>query len=501
RVVPAGPIWNARLLPFWYLLLYFLAAIAVAEGAILLGTAVRPHHVAAGGLAPERAGEGSETIGTVVAPPPGLDELRPTPLGESRPAPLAEAILAIGALVIAVIFTGIPLGVFSGQLVLPGGATLPFLRMTATKSSFVPAWAKWNYSGYERKASYPEYHDVVTTMADVGKKYGCGRAMWEYEPELNRFGTPMALMLLPHWTDGCIGSMEGLYFESSATVPYHFLNQSELSKSPSRAMRNLPYRNLDVDAGVEHLQMLGVKYYMAISPEAQAQAQANPTLRLIASTKPQAVNYTDGTKQRFWQIYEVRDAALVTPLAYDPVVVRSGMDGKTSWLQGSVAWYTTPSAWDVPLATDGPASWPRIPNRRDIAPPEPVARTVHVSDIRTSDDRISFRVDQPGTPVLVKVSYFPNWKASGAKGPWRVTPNLMVVIPTSTKVDLHYGWTGVDILGWLVSLVALAGVAYVSLRPVRMPEPPRPAEEFVDPFYVPPVDDDPLVASGTRDAP
>ena len=42
----------------------------------------------------------------------------------------------------------------------------------------------------------------------------------------------MALMLLPYWTDGCIGSMEGLYFESSATTPYHFLNQSELSEAP-----------------------------------------------------------------------------------------------------------------------------------------------------------------------------------------------------------------------------------------------------------------------------
>ncbi len=52
---------------------------------------------------------------------------------------------------------------------------------------------------------------------------------------------PMALMLLPFWTDGCIGSMEGLYFEASATTPYHFLNQDELSTAPSNAQRDLPY--------------------------------------------------------------------------------------------------------------------------------------------------------------------------------------------------------------------------------------------------------------------
>ena len=48
---------------------------------------------------------------------------------------------------------------------LPGGhdaqptATLPLARSsTTTDDSFVDSWAKWNYTGYERKAAYPEYH-------------------------------------------------------------------------------------------------------------------------------------------------------------------------------------------------------------------------------------------------------------------------------------------------------------------------------------------------------
>ena len=78
-------------------------------------------------------------------------------------------------------------------------------------------------------------------MAELGETNGCGRAMWEHEEQHDRYGTPMALMLLPFWTDGCIGSMEGLYFEASATTPYHFLNQDELSTAPSNAQRDLPY--------------------------------------------------------------------------------------------------------------------------------------------------------------------------------------------------------------------------------------------------------------------
>ena len=57
---------------------------------------------------------------------------------------------------------------------------------------------------------------------------------------------------------------------------------------------------------------------------------------------------------------------------------------------------------------------------------------MQVSDIHEGTESISFNVDQAGVPVLVKTSYFPNWQVSGAKGVYRVTPNLMVVVPTAT---------------------------------------------------------------------
>ena len=41
--------------------------------------------------------------------------------------------------------------------------------------------------------------------------------------------------------------------------------------------------------------------------------------------------------------------------------------------------------------------------------------------------------------MLVKVSYFPNWEVEGAEGPYRIAPNLMVVVPTEQEVHLHYG--------------------------------------------------------------
>lgn len=464
RLVPEGAIWNARFLPFWYLLSYLLAGVGVAELSLLL-----------------------RDLFDRMEPAPIFDpdDPRPMPIPDRVGPGPAPVVAAIGSLLCVVVLTGIPLGLFKeGRIELPGPAAIPFLQATTTDDSFIASWARWNYAGYERKDAYPEFREVVTTMEEIGRTEGCGRAMWEYEPQLNRFGTPMALMLLPYFTDSCIGSMEGLFFESSATVPYHFLNQSELSRTPSRAMRDLPYRDLDVAAGVEHLQLLGVRYYLAISPEAQAQAAQHPDLDLLAETTPYDVSYDTGVQPRTWQIYRVSDSELVAPLEFEPVVA-GGVRSKEGWLEASVAWYQDPSRWDVPFADDGPDRWVRIDDADDVAPAEAV-RPARVREIDAGDDRISFDVDRPGVPVVVRTSYFPNWKAQGAEGPWRIAPNLMVVVPTDTHVELHYGWTPVDLAGWALTALGMVGLVFLARRrPVRLPEPPPPPPaEHVDPFAV-----------------
>ena len=62
----------------------------------------------------------------------------------------------------------------------------------------------------------------------LGQTEGCGRALWERID--NGYGTTMALMLLPFWTDGCIGSSEGLFFEASGTTPYLFITADAMSR-------------------------------------------------------------------------------------------------------------------------------------------------------------------------------------------------------------------------------------------------------------------------------
>ncbi|HEX5614863.1 MAG TPA: hypothetical protein VFZ83_06870, partial [Acidimicrobiia bacterium] len=310
--------------------------------------------------------------------------------------------------------------------------------------------------------------------------------LWEPSSDIDKYGTTLALELLPHFTDGRIGSMEGLYFESAGTTPFHFLAVSELT-APGKAsnpVRGLSYGSIEeFDLGVRHLQMLGVRYFLTQSPEAAARADAHDDLEFVAESPD-----LDGQLPNGWRIYEVQDAPLVEGLAFEPVVAstESGTQSEcfgapppgkdpdlSAWECAAAPWWrnlrphsntTQFSALDRPFTDDGPDSWARI----DIADyaDQRFERLdeVDVSDIVEEPDRISFRVSEPGVPVLVKASYFPNWEVSGAEGPYRIAPNFMVVVPTEREVTLTYGLTSADWLGRLLFLGGLVGLGLLVAR-------------------------------------
>ncbi|MHB1502713.1 MAG: 6-pyruvoyl-tetrahydropterin synthase-related protein [Acidimicrobiales bacterium] len=426
---PQGKLYNARFLPLWILCVYLLAGYAVAEVATIVARWWRHAGVEPGSrdVASHRWAPGAVVV------------------------PLA----ALGAACIVVL----------PPLLLPAGSPGVTLGPVHVKPSAVPSWVAWNYSGYQRKTGWPEYHAVVATMQRVAGQYGCGRAMWEYSPNLNRFGTPMALMLLPYWTDGCVASMEGLLFESSATTPYHFINQAELSAQPSEAMVGLPYGSLDIPLGVAHLQMLGVRYFMASSPLVEQQASLDSQLTLVASTGPWHTAYEGREVTTTWDVYLVHGSAEVAPLAEQPAVLTGVGQAQPSWMPVALKWYDDPADWSTDLVAGGPSSWQRIdPGASARAVPLPKVR---VSRIRVTQSTISFRVDRIGVPVVVRTSYFPAWHAHGAHGPWRAVPNLMVVVPTRHDVTLSYGSTAPGMLGTALSVlgvVALMALVYQAKR-------------------------------------
>ena len=279
--------------------------------------------------------------------------------------------------------------------------------------------------------------------------------------------------------------MEGLYYESSATTPYHFMAVATLSGpgNASNPQVGLPYKTIaEFDVGVAYLQSLGVRYYIAESEAAKQAAANNPDLVHVA-TAPDL----DGLKPFNWEIYEVRDSKLVEGVPFQPVVVPGVAAG--DWQDDiAVPWWDAPATTPAdarrldilgrPLVADGPEEWKRArpPGVTQADSPDPSLPAnntlpleadpkVKVSRIRTTDHSVSFHVSRTGIPVVVKMSYFPNWTASGAEGPWRGTPNFMVVVPTSKDVTLNYSTTTPELLGRVGTVLGLGGVAALALWP------------------------------------
>ena len=236
--------------------------------------------------------------------------------------------------------------------------------------------------------------------------------------------------------------MEGLFFESSLTVPFHFLNQAETSFRPSSPIPGLRYCTFDFERGIRHLQLYGVRYYVAYTDEAKEKAAAHPDLQQVAESPP-------------FVVYEIADSPLVEPVRSQVSVYM----GEEDFEDFALDWYDDLEALDRLVALDGPADWPRF-SSLDELPDLPLSVEGTVSDVRLEDDRIAFRTTAVGVPHLVKVSYFPNWKAYGADGPWRVTPSLMVVIPTQEEVELRFERTWVEWVG-----MALTGLGIIALVP------------------------------------
>ncbi|MDQ1439208.1 MAG: hypothetical protein QOK43_2837 [Acidimicrobiaceae bacterium] len=424
--IPQGRLWNARFVPFWYLWLSLLAGYAVAEFAGF------------------------------------VDRFR-RELARGRPvtSPWATRLMApFAALVLVAVFWDSP---FARGLVNTPRYDISHLSQLA-------------YEGYEDSADKAEFRDFISTARRVAHDHGCGRALWEWNdipdpanPTWEDPRTGLATML-PYWTGGCLGSMQGLFVQASATAPYVSTANGHLAGRGHAFDVVTPAPHLNVAAGLEDLRLLGVRYYFAVSPEAKAQADITPGLNEVARTKDHG--------PWSWTVYEVSELGLVEPVQFEPVVASHASRSIGSWQNMATTWFSDTAHRAVLVTDGGPAEWQRT--KADTAPaalPQRRAPATVVSRVHLSRQAVSFDVSTIGVPVLVKVSYFPNWKAEGADGPWRATPNYMVVVPNSHHVTLRYRHSNIERLGWLITAAGLAGVVWLIFAgPTEMPieEAPEP---------------------------
>jgi len=458
-------LWNGRVLPHWFFGMHIFAGLAIGLFAVEVAKRL-PKRIPVW-WAQAAVGMFGLFMITVAN---GADRQLPV-FGAQIELRWIVAVLALTAMV--ALFAA-PERVLGTTLV-PAVAAAMVLGAasvgTVTDEAYVDGWARWNYSGYEEKGPYAEYQSVIERVGALEP----GRVQWEANNELNQYGTPMALMLFPYWTEGTHPSMEGLFFESSLTTPFHFLNAGELSFKPSNPIPGLRYHNFDFDRGSAHMQLFNVEYYVTFTEEAREEALAHPDFTLIGDTSP-------------FSIFELPESSLVDIAQSQPWVYEAGDDGFLASMRGVLSpsdqpefvdvaldWYEDLGLIDQWIVSDGPDEWARVSaetiGEGAIAVDYPASRipvgaTGQVSDIVIEDELVSFTTTAIGVPHLVKVSYFPNWQVEGAEGPYRASPSLMMVIPTDEHVTLQFRSTWAEKAGLALTVLGIVGVI-ASIRATR----------------------------------
>jgi hypothetical protein len=155
-----------------------------------------------------------------------------------------------------------------------------------------------------------------------------------------------------------------------------------------------------------------------------------------------------------YQFFEIKgehnyiEVAKNSPYRYSP----------EDWVWDMRDWYLNEENVDNPVVfDDGSAEISQFEeiSKEDLGsvPVNPLSSHSDVIWENVEREKIEFETTGIGQPHLIKVSYFPNWKADGAKGPYLVSPSFMMVIPEQQKVTLYYGMSNPHKIGLALSIV------------------------------------------------
>jgi len=300
-------------------------------------------------------------------------------------------------------------------------------------------WANDNYSGFESREDWDTYSSVMSYLDSLPY----GRVMYDYDKSiLTPLGTSRALELIPYWTKQ--STMEGLLAESSMSSPFHYINKGKFITEDRTSIAGWPVPgNRDYASAMELLNYYNISYIIATSSEIIEDLDSDSRVEFLNVIEP-------------FYFYEIKGPHNYVEIAKN-IPYRYSTD---NWLWEMRDWYWNADNMDNPVVYyDGSEElrqFKEIPgDRLGDVPDNPEEDGGEILSENLERERIEFTTTAIGVPHIIKVSYFPAWKAEGAYGPYLVSPSLMMVIPTQSDVTLYYGTTYANIIGIVLSCLGL----------------------------------------------
>tara|TARA_B100000902_G_scaffold81367_1_gene85976 strand:- start:4596 stop:6443 length:1848 start_codon:yes stop_codon:yes gene_type:complete len=317
------------------------------------------------------------------------------------------------------------------------------VSITFATISYLPHWLNWNFTGYESKNNWSD----ITSLYEGLDALEPGRIIWEPNSDLNKYGTPMVLMTIPMFTHH--QSVEGLYFDSSITTPFHFLTVSGLAERPSNPVGGLSYINGEFDKGFRFMEELGVDYFIAYTSSIKDKANMNENFNFLFSNEVFNVYSIDSEKV---ELVDDNLHIFESPGFYDRLkdaILRES--GDQNFFDAAYESFKDESNYRIIENYD-----------KNFADNSDINSELLITELNIENNLITFKTNKPNQLHLIKVSYFPNWKITSGEGPYRISPSFMAVIPHEELVELKFESTNVEKALSLFSFFALFGALLAS---------------------------------------
>jgi len=300
-------------------------------------------------------------------------------------------------------------------------------------------WARYNFAGFETKPLWEPFNAVNQFLKGGIKD---ARVMYEHSIRNQGAGTVRAFENLPLFSGR--STLEGVYIQGSLSVPFIFYLQSEMSQKPSTPIPDYNYSRFNLVKAHEHLNLFNVGEVILVEPETIKAAAKSLLFDFIYRAGPFEIYRVNGNSGKY----------------VEPVIQKPVMAPTKDWRKRSYKWFRLGDL-SVPLVfKDTPDqkdhSRFQFPKTLDMKalPKSPLEPPGRIREI-IKQGEIVIENASPGKPLLIKISYHPNWKVEGADQIYLVSPAFMLIYPQKTTVRLHYGRSWPDYLGGFLSVTAL----------------------------------------------
>jgi uncharacterized membrane protein len=301
-------------------------------------------------------------------------------------------------------------------------------------TTYIAFWIEWNYKGYESKPAWPQFNAITSYLASLPE----GRIVHEFSNVHDKFGTVRSFESFPLFAKKPV--LEGLNIESAINAPFVFWIQSEISETPTCPLPRMRCSPFNLENATKHLKLFNVNYIVATSEK-------------LKSALRSSAEYTLLKKFDEIEIYKVNNTGRYVELPkYESVLVTTG-----NWKSISLEWFKNSDITDVPLVFSVSDDRSKvILSDEDLSKITKVPITDNCSVNETvENEEVRIKTSCIGKPLLVKISYFPNWKVEGADKIYFASPAFMIIYPNKEDVRLYYGETDVDYVGKILSIVGV----------------------------------------------